>query len=656
MDNRKRTLTALATLALAGASCGRDISSSDIVTSRTGALATTNDLTVTYIQRLPTLSWVENSTNPKVDGWPTAGQNVTWRGFIKNFSATARTVQWKWLVDGAQVKTGSVAVAANATASADLVRAWDFNRHNIQLTIDPANLIAEDEEGNNSLTVASNAISAGFWVEQSVYDYFLAHQRELTGAQSTCWENWIQRQMGRYNLLFQQAVYAGLTPNGVLDRIRIDEIVVLPDGSLPLNGGGPTNDPDLLDHTVDLEWGFPAGLVTNSTFYSNTTDVSDGNPFYFEPSLLHELGHARYLIDQYGFNVHAIPNGLGRDSIPLSEGGKNIVGTPLLPLANCDTSYVNHQPGLMDTTDGSFLGPYTATALNLIAGNRATQGNVNAPGNIGVFMANLPAENQLTLLDDATGAPLAGANVQVFRSTGNGVLYSKRYATTPSLTLTANASGQVLLGNNPFGDAPPIWIHDTSVVLVRVAHQGRVRYIFLDCSDFNLEFWRGHTSLGLYTQRVHFVPAGGPNPALGFDCATYWTTSAGKIEGVGVMFVEDIAYGEVTSVPLTNQDVQVGGSISYDLAIPSQDPNPAWRGVAQVFISVPSRNVNNAFIGQTELTNQPLDVFNTYTYPIPQWIRTALQGASFTDMTIKIALNVNQGSGAHVLDNFRFNP
>jgi hypothetical protein len=212
------------------------------------------------------------------------------------------------------------------------------------------------------------------------------------------------------------------------------------------------------------------------------------------------------------------------------------------------------------------------------------------------------------------------------------------------------------VGQNPFGDVPPDWLHAGSVALVRIAHQGRVRYMFIEAAEFNMEFWRGHTSLGLYTMRVPFVASNRPNPGLTFDCASYWTTSAGEISGDGALSVAKISYAEITSAPITNQEIQLGTRISYDVLIPHVQPNPAWTGVAQLFIDVPSRNVNNAIIGSTELTGKPFDTFNTITYTIPQWIRTALQGASYADMKIKVVLNVNLGSDPYQLDNIKFLP
>ncbi|HWZ91324.1 MAG TPA: hypothetical protein VNW92_20825 [Polyangiaceae bacterium] len=79
----------------------------------------------------------------------------------------------------------------------------------------------------------SNALSLGLWVEQSTYNYFLAHQRELSGAQSTCWDNWAQRQVAWWNANLYAAAVFPETPQGVLDRTRLDEIVIMPDGTLP---------------------------------------------------------------------------------------------------------------------------------------------------------------------------------------------------------------------------------------------------------------------------------------------------------------------------------------------------------------------------------------------------------------------------------------
>lgn len=76
-------------------------------------------------------------------------------------------------------------------------------------------------------------------------------------------------QVESYNLLLARAVYPE-TPNGVLDRIRLDRVTVVADGALPLdpagaNVGGSFTPaqarPNLPDRSVDLQWGFPSDLL-----------------------------------------------------------------------------------------------------------------------------------------------------------------------------------------------------------------------------------------------------------------------------------------------------------------------------------------------------------------------------------------------------------
>src|SRR5262245_26733099 len=122
MKNRILGVSLLALLAATGCGAGTEPTAAEqaaeALGSQSSALATTNDLTVGYIQRVPVMSWVQGSTNPKVEGWPAVGQSVTWRGFVRNLSGTARNgVQYRWLWDGAQVATGTVNIAANGTAS-----------------------------------------------------------------------------------------------------------------------------------------------------------------------------------------------------------------------------------------------------------------------------------------------------------------------------------------------------------------------------------------------------------------------------------------------------------------------------------------------------------------------------------------------------------
>ena len=64
---------------------------------------------------------------------------------------------------------------------------WQLGDHQVELVVDPDNLLAEFSEQNNALADRTNGVVVGFWVEQSVYDYFQQNQRSL-GIGSNSWE------------------------------------------------------------------------------------------------------------------------------------------------------------------------------------------------------------------------------------------------------------------------------------------------------------------------------------------------------------------------------------------------------------------------------------------------------------------------------------
>ncbi|MBI4535553.1 MAG: T9SS type A sorting domain-containing protein [Ignavibacteriae bacterium] len=470
-----------------------------------------DDLTIGYIGRIPRLDFVWGSPNPATEGWPAVGQLVRWQANVKNWTtANLQGVAYKWIVDGIVVDSGTVNMPAGDTISVYYPWLWSFTRHELAFIIDPDNGIPEEEEQNNSLTIYTNAIGVGLYVEQSVYDYFRQYQKLLPNVHSNCWEDWAQRQVRRWNQMFANAIYPE-APNGVLDRIRLDKITIVPDAALPLAGGLPTNNPNLNDRTIDMQWGFPATLL-NGGFYSNHTSTSDNNPFYYEGSLMHELGHARYLVDVYGFNVDG-----GTSTVAIQENGQFIAGTVYMPYVGGSILYATPITGLMNS-QYTYVDRYSTSALNLIAGHRATYGNCNAPNNIGVFMQNLPAQNRLTV-KDAQGLVLAGADVKVYQSTGRpGVWYGKYFDDVPDLLFTANDSGEVLLGRCPFtptGVIQHTYGESNAILILRVQHGQRVGYTFVESSTFNFEYWRGNTALGTYEVRVHMIGLQAVEPIAG---------------------------------------------------------------------------------------------------------------------------------------------
>ena len=454
------------------------------------------DIDLGWISREPEIDYVPRSTDPTREGWPVEGEVVTWQAHVKNWGDTAVTVPYVWTLDGVEVGSGTVDIAANGDATIDLPQTWSFERHDLELVLDPNGAITETSEGNNAVTIQTDAIAVAFYVEQSVYDYFHAHQNEL-GVGSNSWADWAERQVSLWNAMLANAIYPD-TPDGVHDRVRIDNIVVVPDGALPLAGGVPTNHPNLDDHTVDLQWGFPA---TGVGMYTNTTSPAMDNPFFYEGSLFHELGHARYLVDLYSFNVH--DDGTGK-TVAIEENGVPIVGSLYMPMVRPDAVYITPIEGLMNG-EYTKVDYYSAAALNLIAGRRALDGNANAPGNLGAFLSDLPAENRFTIRDQ-NGVVMTDASFEVYRTVAGADLYSKYFDDVPDMSLRTDASGQVLLGPCPFdadGNLSP-W-EANGVIIVRVEQGGRVGYAFVESTQLNMEYWRGHTDFADYDLVVNMI-------------------------------------------------------------------------------------------------------------------------------------------------------
>jgi hypothetical protein len=467
-----------------------------------------NNLTIGWISRLPNMDYVWNSPNPAVDGWPAEGQQVVWRAYVKNWtSSIKRGVMFQWLLDGSVVASGTIDIQAGKYAFTDFTWTWTFDRHILDFVLEP------EREGNNHLAIHINAITLGLYVEQSVYDYFHEHQHKL-GIGSNSFEGWAQRQMRMWNHILASAVYPE-TPDGVEDRVRIDNITVVPDGSLPLvDATGlsffslPQAVPNLNDRTVDMQWGFPVGVLRS---YDNHVSLTLNNQFFYSGFLQHELGHARYLVDVYGFNVY---HGTAGGMIEIMENGVLVAGSDFMPGRGVKYNSVHGlivhetvEKGMMNA-DWTYMDRYSAICMNLIAGHRATLGNFNAPENIGIFLNDLPAQNRFTVTDEE-GYVLKNADIRIYQASAPGepdAAYPRIFDITPDLYLTTDDNGQVLLGRCPFSPEGVIR-HDefefsNTAFIMRVEDGNNVGYKVIDVSLFNLEFWRGNTDLADYTVPV----------------------------------------------------------------------------------------------------------------------------------------------------------
>jgi hypothetical protein len=449
-----------------------------------------NDLSVAWIARTPRIDYVWNSSNPTVEGWPAVGAPVTWIANVRWLGdAPLHGVAYRWTIDGTEAASGKLDFAASSLVQVELPWTWTFTRHEIAFEIDTDRKVDETEERNNRVVVQSDAIGIGIYVERSFRDA-MGPKIKAAGIGATTFDDWMQIQARRFNEMALYAVYPE-SPDGVHDRWRIDDIHLVDDGALPLAppyseardwGAAPiditTVYPNVLDHTVDVQWGFPASSIS---FWPETSAwiLTIGN------SLVHEWSHARTMIDTYAWDV-----------LPPSD----VIKFEPVPYAY----YNSLQQGLMHF-DWGHIDRFTAAAMNRMAGRRAVRGNYNEPWDLGWFLMDLPAQNRVRLLRP-DGTPIANRKVILHRATGEtvdwraghayGMVFDKNGATT----LTTDSQGRIEVGRNPFSDGPIFALVDKANgdVILQIEDGAIRRWAYLESLQFNLAYWSGHTDLADY--------------------------------------------------------------------------------------------------------------------------------------------------------------
>jgi hypothetical protein len=484
----------------------RNLSVAGLVLAAARPAVAAVDLSVAWIERLPKIDSVWNSSNPTVEGWPAPGQRVQWVAHVRNLSDRRLShVSYRWLLDGKVVREGSRTLRPNGITKLKLPWIWERARHELVFEIDPDGAIAEREERNNRLLVYTDALAVGFWVERTFWNT-VGETVSRAGIGATTVEDWLQKRIQQYNEMAALAVYPE-TPKGVLDRWRIDAIHLVRDGALPLHAPGPeVRDwgapltsypilyPDTEDRTIDLQWGFPGYTAAWYVDY-------DAWPLMYD-SLIHELGHARYLIDVYSWNVSS-----DNDQIGILPG----------PLPNQFGVYhFTPEQGLMNTSWG-YIDRYSATALNLIAGQRAIEGTYNEPANIGSFLNDLPARNRVRLVSPS-GAIFPHHQVRLYRASDapdpDWLDHVLRLTIDgqPDAELETDSQGAVDLGRNPFSDGPVVDLDDrnNALAILEVVDGNASHWGYLESRALNLAYWRGDVDQADYDLVVDAPQCAGP--------------------------------------------------------------------------------------------------------------------------------------------------
>jgi hypothetical protein len=149
---------------------------------------------------------------------------------------------------------------------------------------------------------------------------------------------------------------------------------------------------------------------------------------------------------------------------------------------------------------------------------------------------------------------------------------------------------------------------------------------------------------------------------FGFENGTDWTSqgvpltivSDPKTEGFFALQVGSSGYRMLNSVPFSTSMLQgITSAVALDLYLPTWPSNTYWIGAVQLYVTCPSANIYNAYMGQVELTGRPLGAYTTARFNLTSQV-VATMKAKHSDFSFGIALNAAPAAPNYVLDNLRF--
>ncbi len=420
--------------------------------------------------------------------WPDPGEIVTFTAHVVNKGTLpSPAFAYAWYLDDVEVAAGwlpSLVAGAEETA----VYQWPWghtmdgervvDNHTIRFVADPANLIGETYENNNSLQDRTNALGLRIAITPAMIQTYNIPWNPIFPYSA---ENWLQRQIAAMNWLFENAVYP-TTPEGITERVRINWIEV-------------TNTPPIYDGIPDGGWFVDADYRLYSGGYDPVADV--------DWALVHELSHQVGLIDLYRLNIFATE-------------------VRVLDRNNTSTNFAFMFPH-GDLMGGGDITPYTNPhfySSHSAAGLSSTKGYRR--GYYGEYQFDIPTQNELLILNNA-GNPAAGVTVSLYQRNGTVNWVGDRLIdNVPEIVGVTDENGRFLLPNrsvnggvttqtghtlhdNPFG--PIDVVGQQNMFLVKLAYGEHEEFFWLNILDFNLAYWQGNTLNHTFTIPSHVPPS-----------------------------------------------------------------------------------------------------------------------------------------------------
>jgi len=476
------------------------------------------DLDVTYISRAPRYHRykVDYPKTPSGVGipvlakgtehqkrWPSVGEKVTYTAHIMNRgNVSSPRASFQWLIDGKVAKRGMIrGLRPGQEVTVRYSNRWQKKGQKIEFKVDPGKAISEICKKNNSLRIGSRDIALSIWAEKGIYDIF-NRTKNLVGSYS--FEDWIQAQVAMMNRRFAQAKYP-VAPNGILDRVRIDKIVVAEDLDGP---NSPMNkDPHLL--LIDGRWQFKDNSTGNIQGRKGAWQkYVNMYVMKIDWGLIHELAHQLGIIDLYRMNLINNKKKYPNNGIWVRDRRGSKIPVTKLPTASWNQVLFKN-PGIMaggstlPYKKSNYFSSHTAAGMNTNYGHRR--------GFYGDYLFDTPAKNYLKILDKS-GKPLIGAMVELFQKDPNTEVIDN----IPEIAGRTNSRGIMFLPNrpvksvttitghtlrpNPFGQIHVVGPNGT--MLIRITKNKKEDFAWLFIVDLNMAYWSGKKGSAIYTIRT----------------------------------------------------------------------------------------------------------------------------------------------------------
>jgi len=468
--------------------------------------------------------------------------------------------------------------------------------------------------------------------------------------------------------LWDYSQHAGLVM-GADSRIDHSTIAGCDGRCLDLNGLRDTVDNNVFrdgtrmgqnEGTVSLE--LQGAVVTRNDIFGSGYCGVDAQTEYVDGSVIR-----RNWIHGFG----RMNSDAGGIDLPIHSAGSVTIDSNLVDSSYNGASavYLDEASGSNDVLHNVFANDAVGIAFNCLVNNAGTVipnslanriGN-NTGLNLGTFATSKAIKNMAgSLMED--NIPSAGL--------ATGSEYSYPLASTPADPSQFQAMGMTWSHNFPVGTDP---------LLADPANRDFTPLPGSPAIDYGVVYLPGQIYQGTSPDAgaveagttpwifgLHDDPVSSGNAALGFENPALWTPSYGgpaaatssstdHVEGMFSMSLVPNNYTELETGNL-DQSVAAGfGNLQISVKL-STMANPYYYGWLQFYIEVPSLGIYNQWVGQFDLTGLSLGSWNTLIMPIPSYLGSQLAGKTFSDLTVRMAVNIQAGSGPVLFDNLKLLP